>query len=230
MFPQKSIQKMPSKCRNDSNSKKPQSLSNYLVVYFNWAFFLGVSPFRFVKEFPNSYKIHKTILQSVISTFITILVFWVTIFGSLRSVFNTPFLGEHTNPLFYFYASSLASLMVLRVWVSKYLWFRQKAFLKLVNYIETNLFETYPIPNKFKINLICFLFLMIGLYEPIWRLFPASLTSVSTSLWSSNTISFARYTFFMVNFTKSQETIQTEEISSFDYLYLTLFLLGWLTR
>lgn len=230
MFPQKSIGKIPSKCRIDSNNKKPPPLSHYLVAYFNWAFFLGVAPFCFVKESPNSYKIHKTIFQSVISTFITILVFWVTIFGSLRSVFNTPFLGEHTNPLFYFYASSLASLMVLRVWVSKYLWFRQKTFLRLVNFIETNLFETYPIPSKFKINLICFLFLMIGLYEPIWRFLPASLTSVSTSIWSSNTISFARYTFFMVNFTESQETLQTKEILSLDYLYLTLFLLGWLTR
>ncbi len=223
----------PSSLYFDKPPRESRTLTNFIVVYFDWAFFLGFSPFRFVREPNNYYRIYKSKIQIVVSTFLTVC-FFVFSISSSRINFSIHFYKNRT-PLDYFYLISFLLLFVLTILITIHIWFYKNKFINIDNFVQS---DEFLLPNKksflqskFFIHLICFLCLVIALYDPASKLLPTSLVSVDGTVWNLRTISLTRYTFFMINLTDTYyKVLDPEDVSTLDYFLAVIYVVGWIMR
>lgn len=100
---------------NGDSRREIQGLSNILVVCFDWLFFLGISPFRFVCVNQNIFKIYKNDLQMAVSSALSTLSILCSLSG-IRMGFCSVQFDDLTNPRNFsfsdLYFSISVSLMV----------------------------------------------------------------------------------------------------------------------
>lgn len=217
----------------DKSQRESRTLTNFIVVYFDWAFFLGLSPFRFVREPNKYYRIYESNIQIVFSAILTVCFFIFSI-SSSRINCHIHFYKQRT-PLDYFYLVSYLLLFLLSILITINLWFCKNRFINIVNFIQSDEFllpnRTTFLQSKLLIHLTCFVFIAVALFEPVSKLLPTSLISVDGTVWNLKTISVSRYTFFMINLTETfYKVIDPEDISTLDYFLAVIYVMGWIQR
>lgn len=128
--------------------KKSNKLSSLLKVYFNFSYYLLVSPFRIVYDKQHRINITKqSHLQSVLCAASNLLALF-HIIGGIRIGLNelTSNNESSQNPVLYFEFLTKIFTAVLKVTIFKRFWFNRSAFINIVNFINEH--ETYEFPMQ----------------------------------------------------------------------------------
>lgn len=220
-------------CTNYSVEQN-RCISNLLVTYFDWAFFLCLSPFRFIKKSDKPFHPTKFYIQLLFSGVLITLYILFTI-CEFRKKINAHFNHGNSSPQKYFHISATLTGFLFQLAVIKQTWFNQGQFQNIVNFVQSVqcaslVKDSVFIPSKTLIHLLCLLFTVIGILEPMFKLLPPSIISVNGTLWISPPISTARVAFFMVNYEDINRVVKLEDITSLDYFLLSLHIIGWIQR
>lgn len=125
-------------------SNNTQNLANFLVIYFNFTFFLCLSPFRLTRTENCFYKAQKNILQTIISILLSSLAI-VYIFSNFRQTYVNTSLEGNTSPLKYFELLNTFFMYSFQILAIKNFWASRHRFLLIVNFIQS---ERDVFPNK----------------------------------------------------------------------------------
>lgn len=121
---------------------QPPNFANILIVYFDFMYYLFVSPFRFVhvqsnkKTSESHWKIHSNKFQQTSSILLGVLGLFANLV-SFRAVLSSSKDNER-NSDFYFALLSFSFALVSRVTIYKTLWCRSQTFLDIINLLAIN--------------------------------------------------------------------------------------------
>lgn len=209
--------------------ERGQTLNNFLVKYFDWAFCFGISPFRFIKESKNSFRIHKTYPQMIISA---VLLIFSSIYSCsiVRLSLDSGLHKDLKDPTIYFYYSSIILRLLYALQFIVPLWLNNFKFLTLVNFIESRMFffksKRSYLQSKKLFHFICFLHVFMAVIEPLLKL----TVPINYNMWNLGTISNSRYAYFIANITESHKNVKYEDVSYLDYFVTVLYVLGMVNR
>lgn len=122
----------------------PHSLTNFLVVYFNFTYLLCLSPFRFKRTENGLYKAEKNIVQTIMCASLSILA-TVYLIAIVRSKYADTLLQDRTSPVKYFQLLTTIFTFFFLILTIKNFWFSRYSFLHIVNFIQS---ESDVFPNK----------------------------------------------------------------------------------
>lgn len=186
---------------NEHNSNVP---TNFLTVYFNFAFVFFCSPVRFAKDSKTGLFVsRKHLVHSALCGVVNILGV-TSILSNLRGM--APFVFNQENPVVYFGGISYLSFTLLQVWTLKRSWFNQNKFLNILNFLEENKIFTMTSQKRSKViillqsklfsGLICICFVIMAVYELVWENVLQKTLVWNTQVWQK-LVSTARFQFFM---------------------------------
>lgn len=216
--------------------KKSYNLANFLVIYFDWTFFLFISPYRFVRNKNKiGFRSWKFYPQILISGILNVL--WLNYsITTCRKVANGAG-GTHTSTgpsaYRYFLVLSFFSSFIFQGLTIKRIWFNKNGFNTILNFMENErLTSSWIICSKPFIHFVCLLVTILALFEPMLQLLPQSFSSSSLalSMFNVKTVSEARYSFFITNYTQASRILNVEEITELDYFLCVMYNLGHVQR
>lgn len=217
-----------SKCQD--STRETQHLSNIFVVYFDWLFFLGISPFRLVRENKNLFKTQKNYIQMIVSFALSILAVLFNL-SAVRIGFGSDQFKDFTNPRNYFYFATFFLAYLFHTWFLLQLWFHPRKILSIVNVIQSTHYlsqaQMVYLKNKYALHFLNLLLYGFVLSEAILKSLPPSILLLQGNMWNTQTILNGRFTFFVSNLTSFQEIIDLDQVSNFDYVLAGLYVLGF---
>lgn len=140
------------------NSQKSPSSTNFLTVYFNFAFFLCSCPFRFVRDEHGWFSVRTLLPQKILCGLLNGLGVMLML-TNLRTLVVTASSSKNQNPLEYFSLLSGFFSTSFQVSTIKRFWANQDEYLHIVNFLRS---ERIILPRgKIKvIDMICELLLI----------------------------------------------------------------------
>lgn len=181
----------------------------------------------------GQYYISKNSYQSSLSIILSCL-FLVHNLGSYRNFLCFHFSHDFVSPLDIFYVVAISLNFSFQLLSLKLLWLNQSKFLNLVNFLKKNNTEVFKINKKScSISFCHLLFVLIAMYaiyDASLQIIPPFIVEISDSLWSNKTIPMTRFTFFLINFTESQKTVELNQTNWLDYPLIIMFSIGCLQR
>lgn len=215
----------------------PPNFANILLAYFDFAYYLCVSPFRFTnpnqKSCQNHWKMHSSKLQKFGFIILGVLGIFVNIV-SLRSVLLSSKINGR-NPELYFALLSVSFAFVSRISMYKTLWFESQKFLEIVHLMasesttflnsvkQTLLWQsklTWLILHTIHLIIIMFQFLLfLGLFDQDFVTLKCSL------------VNRAHKTLLIGDkFLSTKNESSDCNVSLADWFFVTLFILAWLNN
>lgn len=133
-----SLQKIRDSSTNSLSPSKTKSsdLTNFITVYFNFAYFLCCCPFRVISDDSGWFTVRTCIPQKIICAFLNTSALILMLTG-LRTKINAASSSKHQNPLEYFgllssfFGAAFQSLTLKRFWVN------QNHFVEILNFIRS---------------------------------------------------------------------------------------------
>lgn len=116
--------------------KTPKALTNYLVVYFDFAYFIFCCPFRFVSSKDGiSFTKRKSHVQFTFFILLNSLsiIYYLAL---LRSRYQNIYFEDERSPTKYFELVHGVFTVVFTTLTLKYFLFHQPLFLKIVDFIQ----------------------------------------------------------------------------------------------
>lgn len=124
----------------------PHSLTNFLVIYFNFTYFLCLSPFRLKRTENGFYKAEKSVFQTAICAILSCLsIIYLT--ANSRSKLSNTLQQDHTSPLRYFQLLTTICMFFFHILSINKFWFSRHRFLRIINFIqsESDVFSYKPL-------------------------------------------------------------------------------------
>lgn len=118
-------------------TNRHNSLSYFLVMYFNSAFLLFHCPFRLRRAENGLYIFEKNVVQTSICAVSSCLAI-VYLIGFVRARYVNTILQDNTSPLRYFQLLNTVFVVSLQILTIKSFWFTKHRFLYIVNFIQSN--------------------------------------------------------------------------------------------
>lgn len=122
-------------CTNYSVEQN-RCISNLLVTYFDWAFLLCLSPFRFIKKSDKPFHPTKFYIQLLFSGLLITLYILFTI-CEFRKKINAHFNHGNSSPQKYFHISATLTGFLFQLAVIKQTWVIQGQFQNIVNFVQS---------------------------------------------------------------------------------------------
>lgn len=211
----------------------PSTFANLFLVYFDFAYYLLVSPFRFVKSNQKNSQSHWKIQSNKIQQVGFIILGVLGIFAnivSFRSVLSKSKINER-NPDFYFALLSFSFALFSRIAFYKTLYFDRQKFTDIVNLMTTKsaTFLTSGTQAIWQSKWTWLLIHTIYMHEVVFKFihFLGLLDQDSETLGCSLKYR-ADKTFFYENFT-SNSAVECKLFTE-DYLLITLYILVWINH
>lgn len=209
-----------------------ENIANCLIVYFNFAYYLLFSPFRFIpsshKVTPICWKIQKCTIQSIGYTTMGFLGTFATLAECINIVSEAKAKGR--DPVVYFSFLACLFTAILHLRMHKMLWFERHKFLDIINFISSKpkifarQFKQTIWQNKCIWQIICFLYLMEISFEFYFFL---ELHLKDSNLILKRLVRRAHKAFFL------QETRHPnfeDKVPVSDYFLVILFILVWVNQ
>ncbi|CAL8110852.1 unnamed protein product [Orchesella dallaii] len=206
-------------------------LSNLIKIYFDFAYYSCCSPFHFVSDNNDWFVIKTWKPQQFICGILHFLGIF-RFFTELRSLVPGTF---SQNPVQYFEVLGNGFKIIFKMITIKRLWWNQKEFLSVVNYIEFE--KSLPncdlkLQNKYVVSLICGLYSLMSMVILSGKFILAEPSTWSKTWWNRSLVKDGNYAFLLINRTEymSPSVPEPNDISPLDYLLAFLLAMGLMER
>ncbi|CAL8072516.1 unnamed protein product [Orchesella dallaii] len=228
---------MNQKLKSENTPEKPgnrRELTNIICIYFDFAYYVALCPFKLVKNDKNSYFISVWKPQKVICGIFSLLCVLRMITEIRTDTLRQEASTYDLNPVLYFRMILRMFGLVYKFTIMKRFWVDSKEYLDVVNHIHRGNWSPHhnvKILDEVLIKgvllygtTICLTDLLCGKY------FIIHTKDWTPTWWWRELVSMGRYTFFVGSRPEPNKAPLLSEISAVDVIYAVFTALGLLGR
>ncbi len=220
---------------NFLSSLTPSPLSNFLKLYFDYLFYLCLSPFQFIRDSaqPGHFSVRTWLPQKVICGLCHLFSLLVLV-RDLQSKVLQPASSFHKNPVKYFTLIDSIFNFIYKATLIKRLWWNQKEFVNLMSFItSTPCFQSQghsKLAKPIYIHGVLLFYGFVGTASLIaGKNFVSGLAEWTPDWWGRRLVVLSRYTFY-IDWKMGKGAPQIGEISGWEIGLAGITALGLLSR